>query len=235
MSGDRPTPPLLELRNVEKRYPSPEGVETVEVLKRIDLQAHTGESIAIVGESGSGKSTLLNLIGALDYPSSGEILYDGKDISALEEDEIAAYRNRTVGFVFQQHHLLPQCTILENVLVPTLVQKSRKDGATHTQRAQELLGQVGLGHRQDYRPGELSGGEKQRAAVARALINRPRLLLADEPTGSLDHANTSALADLLLKVNKAEHTTLITVTHATAVAKRMKRILKLEDGLLSAL
>ena len=233
--GDHPAPPLLELRNVEKRYPSPEGVETVEVLKGIDLQAHTGESIAIVGESGSGKSTLLNLIGALDYPSSGEILYDGKDISVLEEDEIAVYRNRTIGFVFQQHHLLPQCTILENVLVPTLARKSRKDRAAHPQRAQELLGQVGLSHRQNYRPGELSGGEKQRAAVARALINRPRLLLADEPTGSLDHANTSALADLLLEVNKAEHTILITVTHATAVAKRMERIFKLEDGLLSAL
>ena len=233
--GDRPAPPLLELRNVEKRYPSPEGVETVEVLKGVDLQAHAGESIAIVGESGCGKSTLLNLIGALDYPSSGEILYDGKDISILEENEMAVYRNRAVGFVFQQHHLLPQCTILENILVPTLVRKSLKDRAAHPRRAQELLGRVGLSHRQNYRPGELSGGEKQRAAVARALINRPRLLLADEPTGSLDHANTSALADLLLEVNKAEHTILITVTHATAVAKRMERIFKLEDGLLSAL
>ena len=229
-----PAVPLLELRKVEKHYRSPEGVETVEVLKGIDLKANSGESIAIVGESGSGKSTLLNLIGALDHPSSGEILFDGEDISVYQEVEIAAYRNRTVGFVFQQHHLLPQCTILENVLVPTLVRNLAKDRAGHTQRAQELLTQVGLSHRQNYRPGELSGGEKQRAAVARALINRPRLLLADEPTGSLDHANTSALADLLLEVNKAENTTLITVTHATAVAKRMERIFKLEDGLLAA-
>src|SRR5438309_11795041 len=168
---------LLQLSGVSKSYVSPEGVETA-VLRGVDLDVANGESIAIAGPSGCGKSTLLNIIGTLDRPSSGRVMLDGRDASALSEAELAGVRSRVVGFVFQLHHLLPQCSILENVLVPTLA-GSKDDRAALRERAEKLLGSVGLKHRIHHRPGELSGGERQRVAVARALINQPKLLLAD--------------------------------------------------------
>jgi len=217
---------MLVLNKVGKTYPAPSG-DDVEILKDISLEVAGGESIAIVGPSGSGKSTLLNIIGTLDVPTTGSVLLDGRDLSTLADGEKAEVRNRQLGFVFQQHHLLPQCTALENVLVPTLVGESKGDGAT---RAYELLGKVGLSTRKDYRPGQLSGGEQLRVAVARALINQPRLLLADEPTGSLDRVGAEALADLLVTLNKEQGVTLIVVTHSLSLASRMDRMFKLVDG-----
>lgn len=221
---------LLELSNVTKSYGSPGGVETP-VLKGISLTVERGESLAIVGPSGCGKSTLLNIIGTLDRPTSGRVILEGKDVSSLAEAELAAIRSEVIGFVFQLHHLLPQCTILENVLVPTLVAKGRPDGEA---RARTLLDRVGLSSRLSHRPAQLSGGECQRAAVVRALINRPRLLLADEPTGSLDRANAESLARLLVDLNREEGTALLLVTHAEDLAAEAGRVLELRDGRFSA-
>jgi ABC-type lipoprotein export system ATPase subunit len=187
--------------------------------------------VAITGPSGSGKSTILNIIGALDRADSGEVLVDGRDVEKLRDAELASYRNTTVGFIFQLHHLLPQCTILENVLVPTLAGKL-DDRAALRKRAEKLLDSVGLKHRLAHRPGELSGGERQRVAVARALINQPKLLLADEPTGALDRTSASRLVDLLAELNRDHGVTLIMVTHAPELASRMKRVLELRDGKL---
>src|SRR5471030_3175997 len=204
---------LLEIRNVSKTYRAPDGGDAVDVLRGVDLQMAAGETLSIVGPSGSGKSTVLNVIGALDQADAGEVLVDGRDIEKLNKNELAAYRSTTVGFIFQLHHLLPQCTILENVLVPTLaVPKGRREAARG--RAEELLESVGLKHRLHHRPGELSGGERQRVAVARALINEPKLLLADEPTGALDRINAAKLVDLLAELNRTRGVTLIMVTHA---------------------
>jgi ABC-type lipoprotein export system ATPase subunit len=222
---------LLEIRNLTKTYRAPDGGDAVEVLRGVDLSLEAGGSLAIVGPSGSGKSTVLNVVGALDQADSGEVLVDGQDVEKLGEKELAAYRNTTVGFIFQLHHLLPQCTILENVLVPTLA-LAKADRSRFRERAGKLLEAVGLGHRLNHRPGELSGGERQRVAVARALINEPKLLLADEPTGALDRVNATRLVDLLLEVNKTHGVTLIMVTHAADLAQRMGRSLELVDGKL---
>jgi lipoprotein-releasing system ATP-binding protein len=222
---------LLDLRNVSKTYRAPDGGDAVDVLRGVNLQIDTGESVAIVGPSGSGKSTVLNLIGALDRTDSGEVFVDGRDVEKLNEQDLALYRNTTIGFIFQLHHLLPQCTILENVLVPTLASPSRNPSAL-TARAESLLESVGLKHRLHHRPGELSGGERQRAAVARALINSPKLLLADEPTGALDRTNAARLTDLLVEVNKTHGVTLVMVTHALDLAARMGRVFELIDGQL---
>src|SRR6266540_1623277 len=224
--------PLLKLIDVCKRYESPTGTEAVPVLRDISLEIGRGESAAIVGPSGSGKSTLLNIIGTLDRPSSGQVLLDGKELSLLDDIQLAAVRNREIGFIFQAHHLLPQCTVLENVLVPTLANKDAalRDGAV--ERAKRLLEKVGLGARFTHRPGQISGGERQRVAVVRALINQPKLLLADEPTGALDRASAQGLADLLVALNKEEGVTLIVVTHALDLARRMGRVLELRDGQL---
>ena len=222
---------LLELRNVTKTYRAPDGGDAVDVLRRVNLQVATGESLAIVGPSGSGKSTALNLIGALDRADSGEVIVDGRDVEKLNEQELAAYRNTTVGFIFQLHHLLPQCTILENVLVPTLATARRDNAALHA-RAESLLDSVGLKHRLHHRPGELSGGERQRVAVARALINSPKLLLADEPTGALDRTNAARLTAVLVELNKAHGVTLVMVTHALDLAQQMGRVFELIDGQL---
>jgi ABC-type lipoprotein export system ATPase subunit len=219
---------ILELAGVTKSYASPEGVET-QVLRGIDLTLSKGESLAIAGPSGCGKSTLLNIIGTLDRPSSGRVVLDGRDVSALAETQLAAVRSQVIGFVFQLHHLLPQCSILENVLVPTLVVKEPGDAEA---RARALLERVGLSHRLSHRPGQLSGGECQRAAVVRALINRPKLLLADEPTGSLDRGSAEALAKLLGELNREEGVALIYVTHAADLAARAGRVLELQDGRL---
>ncbi len=229
-----PTPaPLLNLVNVTRRYDSPDNTGALTVLSEVTLQVARGESLAIVGPSGSGKSTLLQIIGTLDRPTSGTVALNGQDLNGLDDLQIAAVRNRQIGFVFQAHYLLPQCTVWENVLVPTLAssEKSLRDGAG--ERAERLLKRVGLGERRFHRPGELSGGERQRVAVVRALINQPQLLLADEPTGSLDHASAQQLGQLLLDLNHEEGVTLIVVTHARNLARRMGRVLELKDGRLA--
>jgi lipoprotein-releasing system ATP-binding protein len=219
---------LLKLVDVGKWYDAAAGAERVPVLEGINLDVRQGESLAIVGPSGSGKSTLLNIIGTLDRPSRGQVFLDGKEVSGLSEVELAAVRNRQIGFIFQAHHLLPHCTVLENVLVPTLAISKRTDKAT-VEKGRALLARVGLAHRLDHRPGQLSGGERQRVAVVRALINEPKLLLADEPTGSLDRASASELGQLLVNINREQHVTLIMVTHAPDLADRMGRVLELRD------
>ena len=233
--------PLLKLTNVAKRFDSPGDAGSLAVLHGITLEVAAGESLAIVGPSGSGKSTLLHIIGTLDRPTSGQVLLAGKDVSQLVEREIAAVRNRQIGFVFQAHYLLPQCTVLENVLVPTLAKPARgstaaTDPASSSEsaegRASRLLKRVGLAERMSHRPGELSGGERQRVAVVRALINRPRLLLADEPTGALDHASAQQLGQLLLELNREEGVALIVVTHALELARLMGKMAQLKDGRL---
>jgi lipoprotein-releasing system ATP-binding protein len=186
--------------------------------------------MAVVGPSGSGKSTLLNIMGTLDRPSAGRVLLEGRDLAGLPEQDLSAVRNRSIGFVFQDHHLLPQCTVLENVLIPVLAQRARAGDAA--ERACSLLDRVGLGGRLDHRPGQLSGGECQRVAVVRALINQPRLLLADEPTGSLDGANAEAMTDLLAELNEEEGIALVVVTHAERLAERMRPVYRLCDGQL---
>jgi lipoprotein-releasing system ATP-binding protein len=220
---------ILELSGVNKSYTSPEGVETP-VLRGVDLKISKGESVAIAGPSGCGKSTLLSIIGTLDRPTSGRVTLDGRDVSALPEADLAQVRSQVVGFVFQLHHLLPQCSILENVLVPTLVTKGEGDVEA---RARALLERVGLGQRLSHRPGQLSGGECQRAAVVRALINRPKLLLADEPTGSLDRSSSESLAALLGELNREEGVALVTVTHAADLAAKAGKVYDLRDGRLA--
>ena len=224
--------PILELDGVSKEYPQPDGQPLV-VLHDIDLTAQPGETLAVVGPSGSGKSTLLNLIGALDRPTAGTARLGGQDLAELDDAGLAALRNRQVGFVFQLHHLLAQCTVLENVLLPALAAGGVAAGTE--QRGRDLLDRVGLGERLDQRPAQLSGGECQRVAVARALINSPRLVLADEPTGSLDRATSQTVADLLVDLNRSEGTSLIVVTHSQELTARMDRALVLRDGGLEPL
>ncbi len=221
---------LLKLSNVAQRYDSAAGPVTV--LTGVSLEVARGESLAIIGPSGSGKSTLLNIIGTLDRPTGGEVTLAGQDLNQLDDRELAAVRNRRIGFVFQSHHLLPQCTVLENVLVPTLASPDADTRAGAPERAARLLKRVGLAERLTHRPGRLSGGERQRVAVVRALINQPELLLADEPTGALDHAAATQLAQLLLELNREEGVTLIVVTHALDLARKMGRVLELKDGKL---
>jgi len=224
---------LIELEHVAKKYDPPYGVEKVQVLRDISLKVSSGESIAIVGPSGSGKSTLLNIMGALDRPSSGIVRLSGQNLSSLSEKELSKVRNRDIGFVFQLHHLLPQCTVLENVLIPTLPKGNDKISENIIDRAHRLLEQVGLSAHTQYRPGQLSGGECQRAAVVRAIINSPGLLLADEPTGSLDGTSAKNLAELLVELNREEGVTLIVVTHSIDLASLMNRTFVLHDGILA--
>jgi lipoprotein-releasing system ATP-binding protein len=222
---------LIELADLKKTYAAPDGADAVPVLNGINLVVAKGDTVAIVGPSGCGKSTLLNIIGALDRADSGSVRVAGQELSTLSPDALAQFRNETVGFVFQLHHLLPQCTILENVLVPTLARRERNDA--FDERAKELIAAVGLRHRRNHRPGQLSGGERQRAAVARALINQPKVLLADEPTGALDRVNATRLVDLLLEMNRSHGLPIIMVTHAVDLARRMSRVLELVDGKLN--
>ncbi|MHC4426659.1 MAG: ABC transporter ATP-binding protein [Planctomycetota bacterium] len=223
---------MLELDHVAKSYQSPGDKEGVCVLKDITLKLEKGQSLVIVGPSGSGKSTLLNIIGALDRPTKGRVLFDGRDLAKLDEVELATVRNRQIGFVFQLHHLLPQCTVLENVLVPTLAGKNRPSMKEVRERAMSLLQRVGLGEFLLHRPGELSGGQRQRVAVVRALINEPELLLADEPTGSLDTDASGNIIDLLVELNRSEQVTLIVVTHSLKLAERIGQVMELNNGLL---
>jgi lipoprotein-releasing system ATP-binding protein len=223
---------MLELVHVAKKYDSPGDKQGLSVLKDITLKVQPGRSLAVVGPSGSGKSTLLNIMGALDHPTGGQVLFDGQDIAVLGEKELAQIRNKQIGFVFQLHHLLPQCTVLENVLVPTLADKKRPSMKEVSDRAEHLLERVGLKEFLLYRPGELSGGQRQRVAVVRALINNPKLLLADEPTGSLDKDSSENIAELLVELNKSEKVTLIVVTHSLSLAERMGQVMELSDGLL---
>jgi ABC-type lipoprotein export system ATPase subunit len=224
--------PLLKLTRVTRRYDSPSQSGALTVLNDISLELAQGESLAIVGPSGSGKSTLLHIIGTLDRPTSGSVALNGQELGALNDQQLAAVRNRQIGFVFQSHYLLPQCTALENVLVPTLACAKAVAHSGASERAERLLKRVGLGERMSHRPGELSGGERQRVAVVRALINQPQLLLADEPTGSLDQTSARELGQLLLDLNREEGVTLIIVTHAHELAQRMERVLELKQGRL---
>ena len=223
---------LLELRNISKKYEIPSGEGHTTVLRDVSLQITQGESVAVVGPSGSGKSTLLNIIGALDKPTSGVVTFAGKNLADLDDAELSQIRNQEIGFVFQLHHLLPQCTVFENVLIPTIPPGLEKEDEDVQERARNLLGSVGLEKHKDYFPAQLSGGEMQRVAVIRALINRPKLVLADEPTGSLDRESSENLGQLLVKVNKEEGTTLITVTHSIEIARLMDKVYRLQDGIL---
>jgi len=224
---------MIELVDVTKVYGAPGEAGGVSVLKGISLRIEKGRSIVIVGPSGCGKSTFLNIIGGLDHATAGQVLFDGRNLAELPDDELARIRNREIGFVFQLHHLLPQCTVLENVLVPTL---AGSDGASASEmrgRAEMLLERVGLKDRVSHRPGELSGGQRQRVAVARALINEPKLLLADEPTGSLDEETAQSIADLLVELNRDVGVTLIVVTHSQKLAERIGDVMELHGGRLS--
>jgi lipoprotein-releasing system ATP-binding protein len=221
---------MIAASRLSKSYESPAG--PVAVLRELDFTVGAGEAVAIVGPSGSGKTTLLNLLGALDQPSSGSIEIDGVKISELDPAAAARFRNRSIGFVFQLHYLLPQCSVLDNVLVPRLAGGWEEDAATTRDRAEALLREVGLQDRLAHRPWQLSGGEQLRVAIARALINQPKLVLADEPTGSLDPATGERVADLLLSTNAGARVALVVVTHNHALAQRMQRTYRLEAGRL---
>jgi len=220
----------LRVEGVGKQFPT-RGQPLV-VLRDVSLTLQSGEKLAILGPSGSGKSTLLNIIGTLEPPTTGRVWLDDQDPAGLPEPALAAFRNRRIGFVFQDHHLLPQCTVLENVLVPTIAQGHST--AEDAQRARRLLQRVGLADRWDHRPAELSGGERQRAALARALINRPALLLADEPTGNLDRTTADAVAKLLLELHQQEQMILIVVTHSLRLAELLGRQSTIDEGRLIA-
>ena len=219
----------LTTQNLAKEYPTRSG--PLAILRGINLALNRGDSLAVTGPSGSGKSTLLHILGTLDNPTSGTVSLEGTDPFALPEAELAAFRNRRIGFVFQDHHLLPQCSVLENVLIPTLVNRETKPADTEAY-ARVLLDRVGLGSRLQHRPAELSGGERQRVAVARSLVLKPTLLLADEPTGNLDRLNAQAVGELLLELHRQENTILVVVTHSTDLAKLFATRMEMNDGTL---
>jgi lipoprotein-releasing system ATP-binding protein len=220
---------VLEARDVHKSFR--QGPEELHVLEGVQLSIGRAERVAIVGSSGSGKTTLLQILGGLDRPSTGAVLVDGRDIHSLSEDERGQLRNRALGFVYQFHHLLPEFSALENVAMPLLVRRTRVSVAREAARA--LLARVGLGERLEHRPHQLSGGERQRAAVARALVTEPRIVLADEPTGNLDGANAESVFELMLELNRERGTSLVVVTHDLKLAGRMERVYELTRGKLT--
>lgn len=222
--------PIVELKEVDKSFEA--GGR--KVLDQLNFAINAGGREAIVGSSGSGKSTLLNLLGTLDRPTKGDVLFDGDNLADYRAEDLAALRSRRIGFIFQLHHLLPQCTVLENVLVPTLAGKrpSKEEQDESRSRATDLLDRVGLADHSSKHPAQLSGGERQRAAVVRSLINQPKLLLADEPTGALDEENASNLIDLLVEISNSENVALVLVTHDRELAKRMRVVRELKAGKL---
>lgn len=220
--------PTLEIHDIWKDYVTAAGSLTV--LKGVSLTMHAGDALAVTGPSGSGKSSLLFVLGAMELPTRGQIRLEGQDLTTRNESELASLRQQRIGFVFQEHHLLPQCTVLENVVIPLLAGAGTSE--SDIQRATELLTRVGLKDRMDHRPAQLSGGERQRVAVCRALINRPALLLADEPTGNLDRANADSIGSLLLDLSRESNSVLICVTHSMELASRFPRRAELRDGLL---
>jgi len=222
------TDPVLEALDVHKSFR--QGPVTLEVLQGIALRINAGERLAIIGASGSGKTTLLQILGGLDHPTSGHVMIDGRDIHALNETDRGTLRNHALGFVYQFHHLLPEFSAVENVAMPLLVR--RMSPVSARDRAAELLERVGLGKRLDHRPHQLSGGERQRAAVARALVTQPKLVLADEPTGNLDGANAEQVFALMLELNRERGTSLVVVTHDSKLAARMDRVLEITGGIL---
>jgi len=222
------TSPVLDCRNVVRRFN--EGASTLVVLHGVNLQVQPAERVAIIGASGSGKTTLLQIMGGLDEPDEGEVFINGEAMHGTNEAAKGDLRNRNVGFVYQFHHLLPEFTAAENVAMPLMIRREPRAAAIEV--ASELLGRVGLGERLHHKPGELSGGERQRAAVARALITRPQLVLADEPTGNLDSGNGAHVLKLMLELNEELKTSLVIVTHDHSIAAQMDRILVLEDGTL---
>lgn len=210
-----------------------EGKLNTQIFKELDFTVEKGETVAILGASGAGKSTLLHLLGGLDTPTSGEVYVTGQRMSQLSDAERGRLRNRALGFVYQFHHLLPEFTALENVMLPRLL--SGEEVASAQQKAKDLLESVGLGHRLEHKPGELSGGERQRAAVARALVNQPACVLGDEPTGNLDEKTSANVFSQMLELNRAQHTSLVLVTHDRRLAKRLDRVVELQDGVLKPL
>lgn len=222
---------IVELKEISKWY---ESDPDRRVLDGLSLQVSTGDRFAVVGPSGCGKSTLLNILGTLDSPSEGEVIFDGQSLVGMKEKKLAELRSGQVGFIFQLHHLLPQCTALENVLVPTLALVEKPEEKATLERARSLMDRVGLADKCDSRPSQLSGGERQRVAVVRALINRPKLLLADEPTGALDEDNAGRLVDLLVELNESESLALIMVTHDLDLARRMGRTVELHQGKIAS-
>ncbi len=224
---------LLQLQNITKGYGQPGTHSYRPVLKDLNLELGKGEKVAIIGPSGSGKTTLLNLIGALDLPESGQLFFEGKNITGYSKPELANFRNRQLGFVFQLHFLMPQLTLWENVLLPVLPQgnkitKEQKEWAEH------LVNRVGIWEQRNQKPSEMSGGECQRTAVVRALINKPKLILADEPTGALDQENAEALSALLVQLSDEENVTLVTVTHSAELAAKMDKKFTLKNGKLAS-
>ncbi|MEM1355820.1 MAG: ABC transporter ATP-binding protein [Planctomycetota bacterium] len=223
-------PPLLVVEGLSKSYPSAADGPPVDVLSGVTLSLDRGESVAVVGPSGCGKSTLLNILGTLDTATAGTVRFLGQDLASMTQKQRARLRAQSIGFVFQEHHLLPQCSAMENVLIPTLASGIAQQG--QADRAAELLDRVGLNDRKGHRPDQLSGGQRQRVALIRALINRPALLLVDEPTGALDGKTADQVIKLLIEMNQAEGTAMLMVTHATHLAHRLDRTLRLDRGVL---
>jgi lipoprotein-releasing system ATP-binding protein len=221
--------PLITVRGLTRWFRKEKQI--IEVLRGIDLEVKQGETLAITGASGVGKSTLMHIVGTLDQPSSGTVLYCGEDVFRLDDGEIARFRNRTIGFVFQFHHLLPELSALENAMMPALIQGMRRSRAAAAARA--ILGDLGLSSRIGHKPGELSGGEQQRVAIARALVLEPQVILADEPTGNLDRRTGEGVEELLLNVNRRLNATLVVVTHNPNLSRKMERQLEVVDGKIS--
>jgi ABC-type lipoprotein export system ATPase subunit len=224
---------LLKLQKISKSYGTPGEANYQSVLNGLDLELDHGETLAILGPSGSGKSTLLNIIGTLDRPDSGLLRFDGRDLTSYTGHELDNFRNKEIGFIFQAHHLLPQCTVLENVLLPTIVY--RENSKENMEWAEDLLQDVGIWEYRNKKPGQLSGGECQRVAVVRAMINKPSLILADEPTGALDRKNVDIIADMLIELNKSNKIALLVVTHSLPLANSMSKTLELVEGKLNSI